>query len=557
VPPEERPARETWEETVAILRRRGYLGGRTGCPPRHAVAGAWALVAAGLVTLAVGVSVGATVPWRPVSLAATLVLLLPLVLVALGAVWCVVRLAELLNRRGVGAGAVAAGGAVVAVVGAVAAAVVAGTPWVPDASPRFVAAAALGVVGAALLLRGVARAIVLRVLRSSPVAPVGFPGLWRVTVATVVAVALVAVAAAVVGRGDHEGEEGAPPLRVRAPAGRLAVVAVDGAAREEVLLAGERFPALRSVTSWRWAPLAEPSPSASLPVRWITLATGAPPARHGVATLRQVRVMPLDTVLLLPPVLRETLVGLWGPPGVVEEETVPAAHRRVPTVWEMASRAGVAVRVLGWWGSFPPRRVRGVVASERWLLTGEAGPRTVFPPDARLGNVAGHDPLDMDRRTVAALEVDPLDDVSLVMAYFPGWWLEERDGMRPPLVLARAMEPHLDLLAGAVERLVEAGFPVCLVGLEPGDGGWVAWSVPGPPAAPVGPPELVNTWLDALGLPPSAGVDGGVRRDLSGVEGPPPAEALAYGPPPPLASAAPSGEGAAQLELLRSLGYLQ
>ncbi|NOZ96113.1 MAG: hypothetical protein GXP47_15450, partial [Acidobacteria bacterium] len=124
-----------------------------------------------------------------------------------------------------------------------------------------------------------------------------------------------------------------------------------------------------------------------------------------------------------------------------------------------------------------------------------------------------------------------------------------------PLLAARALEPHLRVLGQVLERLLGHGFAVCIVGMER-RGGWTMWSVAGGQEEPVEAADLVETWLDALGLPPPAGLHGKVRRDLSGVPGGALASPVRYGPPPPLAQAAPAGEGAAQLELLKSLGYL-
>ncbi len=562
MPAEETAGGKAFEEALETLRRRGYLGRRGAGLPRRAVRTAWAMVAAGLAVVVAGLALAAVLPTRPAAVSVTVLLLVPLYLGALLLCWLLVLLAEALHRRGLGVGASAAGTAVVGGSGALGWVFLAGRPWAPPFGVAAFAGLALAVSGTALLMRGLARAVVLRILRRPSGGPGVVPRLWRVTVLTLGAVALLLGAGMLGPRGTARGDGRGESLHVRPGTRRLAVVGVDGAARAEVELLADQRPALEGIRRWCWASLKEHLPGGSLPVRWITVATGMAPGRRGVATFRQVAVGRRGPVLLLPPLLRRIVVALWSPLGVVEEQTVPAAHRGVPTVWEMASRAGLTVRVLGWWGSFPPRRVRGVVASERWLLTGVEGPETVFPdgPEAELGELPGTAPLDMDRRALGALGDEALADPSLVMVYLPGWWLERRrsqHGGEPaaPLLAARALEPHLRVLGEVLERLLGHGFAVCIVGMER-RGGWTMWSTPGGREDPVGPADLVETWLDALGLPPPAGLQGKVRRDLSGVSGGAPASPVRYGPPPPLARAAPAGEGAAQLELLKSLGYL-
>jgi len=547
------------DDALETLRRRGYLGRHATGVPRRAVAGAYAMTATGLALVLVGLNVAAVLPLGASALLAATGLLAPVFLTGVGLAWMAATVAEAVHRRGLSAGLAAAGTGAAGATAALGLAYLTGRPWTPPWGASVLAGALLGVLGAALILRGLARAVVLRILRRPPTTSMVLPRLWRVTVLTLAGVVVAVGLASFLGRTIPEEDSRAEALHVRPGTARLAVVAVDGASREEVELLAGRIGRLAGMTSWRWAGLGEPDPEASLPVRWITVATGVSPGRRGVATFRQVAVGTDGPVLLLPPLLRRVVVGFWSPLGVVEEQTVPAAHRRVPTVGEMASRAGLSVRVLGWWGSFPPRRVRGVVASERWLLTGVQGPETVFPDGslAALGSASGTEPLDMDRRALGALADVTLDDPSLLMVYLPGWWLERRrvEGEGAPLLAARVLEPHLEVLGRVLERVLAHGFAVCIVGMKP-DGGWILWSSEGPGIGEVSPADLVDTWLDALGLPPAAGLKGRVRRDLSGVGGGPVPPPALYGPPPPLAGAAAAGEGAAQLELLKSLGYL-
>jgi len=550
---------QAFAEALETLRRRGYLGRRAPGAPRGEQAAAGALSAAGLALVLMGLVLAAVLPPRPMAVLTTLALLAPVYVIGLAVAWLAGNLAEGVHRRGLPAGLAAAGTGAGGAMLALGLAYLAGRPWTPPFGPGVLAGSVLAGLGGVLIVRGLARTVVLKILRRPLRTAMLPPRLWRVTVLTLAVVVAGATLALFLGRPRPGGAGSGEALRVRPGPERLAVLALDGASLQEVELLAQRRPDLAGMMGWRRAILAEDDPAASLPVRWITVATGISPERRGVATFRQVAVGNGGPVLLLPPLLRRVVAGIWSPLGVVEEQTVPAAHRKAPTIWEMASRAGLPVRVLGWWGSFPPRRVRGVVASERWLLTGDRSPETVFPTglEAGLGARGGTAPLDMDHRVLASVGGAGLDDASLVMAYLPGWWLERRrveDG-GAPLLAARALEPHLQILGEVLARLLAHGFAVCVVGMAPGRA-WVLWSAEGPKLPAVSAGDLVDTWLDALGLPPAAGLEGRVRRDLSGLkEGrvPPPAR---YGPPPPLAGAAPAGEGAAQLELLRSLGYL-
>ncbi len=80
----------------------------------------------------------------------------------------------------------------------------------------------------------------------------------------------------------------------------------------------------------------------SSPVIWTTVATGVAPDVHGITDF----VVPTSR-------------------GYVP---VSSAVRKVPALWNMLTRAGRRVAVLGWWASWPAEPVDGVVLSDRALL---------------------------------------------------------------------------------------------------------------------------------------------------------------------------------------------
>ncbi|HEV8579727.1 MAG TPA: alkaline phosphatase family protein [Thermoanaerobaculia bacterium] len=80
----------------------------------------------------------------------------------------------------------------------------------------------------------------------------------------------------------------------------------------------------------------------SSPVIWTTIATGVTPPVHGIT----------DFVVATPQ----------------GDVPISSAVRKVPALWNMLSRAGRRVAVLGWWGSWPAEEINGVVLSDRALL---------------------------------------------------------------------------------------------------------------------------------------------------------------------------------------------
>jgi predicted AlkP superfamily phosphohydrolase/phosphomutase len=138
----------------------------------------------------------------------------------------------------------------------------------------------------------------------------------------------------------------------------------------------------------------------SSPVIWTTIATGVTPPVHGITDF----VVPT-------------------PQGDVP---ISSEVRKVPALWNMLTRAGRRVAVLGWWGSWPAEDVKGVVVTDRALLNLEA---RVSP--------AGYLP-------------DFIGDLEAARAD-PGLFLDEEPELRD-LVMARS-----------AAKLVREGFDLVLV----------------------------------------------------------------------------------------------
>jgi len=127
------------------------------------------------------------------------------------------------------------------------------------------------------------------------------------------------------------------------PDTRLLVIGLDGADWEilDPLMEQGRLPNLkRLVDNGARAKLLSISPLLS-PVIWTTIATGVEPSRHGIIDF------------------------LVEDPDGGQQQPVTSVQRQVPTFWELLSRRGVPVGVVGWWASWPADPVRGYLVSDR------------------------------------------------------------------------------------------------------------------------------------------------------------------------------------------------
>ncbi len=350
----------------------------------------------------------------------------------------------------------------------------------------------------------------------------------------------------------------APPA-----SGRVAVVGVDGLGRGDLEALATLFPGegWEQVAGWGWvevegvaAPLAA--------VTWTSIACGAPPRQHGVSVLEEVQLFGRSSGVGLPALLRGPVVALWSPLSLARVVARPALDRRLPTLWEMASRAGCPVLVGGWWGSWPVRQVLGEVVSERAWLGGATGVDAVTPALAEVVQAAW----ERGRQAPAATDLLAAELVrravaaqgpALVVLWLPGLDLSARlPGDTGPLAVAARLHPHLQVLRGLLERLAEAGYTLWLVARPLGSGAPFAASasVSDRGRRRASSADLVATWLNQLGLPPPVGGtplscnQGGEGETLKTAD---------YGPPPPPVERPSVASATVQREVLRNLGYLR
>ena len=175
------------------------------------------------------------------------------------------------------------------------------------------------------------------------------------------------------------------PLVVRAGTARVVLVAVDGWVPELAEGAG----LLRTEARLRYRK-ETPDPAAF----WTTVATGEPSRRHGVGALELVRLDGLSSPVRLTAGTGWYLGHLLPALGFSREESVTSAARRVPALWEVAHRGGLASLCVNWWTTWPADGDGGVVLGNHLFFAARAGGRLEregWPPEAavRAARLAG------------------------------------------------------------------------------------------------------------------------------------------------------------------------
>jgi predicted AlkP superfamily phosphohydrolase/phosphomutase len=137
--------------------------------------------------------------------------------------------------------------------------------------------------------------------------------------------------------GDGPGATG-PPRSAGRP--RVTIIGVDGATWRVIdpLIEQGALPNFaRLVARGVRAPLRSRIPLWS-PAVWTTIASGVRRERHGI-------------------------------PGFLDADghLIASTHRRTPTLWTLASGAGLRSAVVGWWVTYPAEAISGVIVSERAL----------------------------------------------------------------------------------------------------------------------------------------------------------------------------------------------
>lgn len=379
----------------------------------------------------------------------------------------------------------------------------------------------------------------------------------------------------------------APSALPTAPGERVALVGIDGVLPDELefLLARGELPAIARLAA-AGAGLAayRRDPETSPAELWTTVATGQPPARHGVVALDSFRPLGVATPIARSGPWRLWFDGVERPLGLVEYRPLLAGRRRAPFVWELVARGGQPVAALGWWATFPAEELPGVVVAHGGHGLLAAGAPGAAAPAARTvelvrraaetepGPFAAPLEAALERsRVAAALERAVLPDrfasalaveesaagARAVAVYLPGLDLLAdgwSGGQQAFSEMVRLSLVEADALIGELAK--SAGTLVVL--FDPGRRGGgegralVAREGCAAEARPrLEPAQAAAALARAAGLPQS--------RELP--EPPsfcpwPAAPATVDGYGERRAPAAPAGDSDAYLESLRSLGYL-
>jgi hypothetical protein len=166
----------------------------------------------------------------------------------------------------------------------------------------------------------------------------------------------------------------APQMTVVPTGVRALVIAIDGVEMQTLtrLRQAGALPTFDRLLAGATAPIAVSADRDPAQV-WTTLATGQPPARHGIRALEGRQLAGV-----------EGRVGA-GAPGLsmlttatdllrLTRPTIASGdQRRVPGFWEVASSAGLRTAVVHWWATWPATDSQGTVLSDRAILRLEQG----------------------------------------------------------------------------------------------------------------------------------------------------------------------------------------
>ena len=320
---------------------------------------------------------------------------------------------------------------------------------------------------------------------------------------------------------------------------------------------------------------------------WTTVATGETARRHGIGSLDLVRVAGVGA-----PVRPLSGAGLYlghilPALGVARLESVTAAARRVPAVWEVASRAGIPSLTVNWWTTYPAGDGGGTVLGNHLFfaaragasLAGEGWPAEAAERAARLAPRLAPEPGSLERLVEDARGLDSFaiaafrdaaarEKPRLSLVYLPGPDILSSALSAPErsaadrVVLAEALTAETAAVRAFLSdpALLASGDLVVFV-LDAGrreSGGVVALAGPLARSGASGamePADLAPTVLAVLGVPAARDVAGKVRADLL-AGGAATTETIAsWGRR--RAGAPPSVDPREYVENLRSLGYLR
>jgi len=149
---------------------------------------------------------------------------------------------------------------------------------------------------------------------------------------------------------------------------RVLVLGIDGLDAEVVdqLVSEGRMPNFAGLKRQGAHGVLMSDPPMLSPILWTTMATGQTPDRHGIGSFA----------------VGQTTDG--------EKQPVTSTMRRTKAVWNIASDLGRRVGVVGWWATWPPEEINGVMVSDHTCYhflfgEGQSGAartqNSIFPDD--------------------------------------------------------------------------------------------------------------------------------------------------------------------------------
>ena len=180
------------------------------------------------------------------------------------------------------------------------------------------------------------------------------------------------------------------------PGGRVLVLGIDGLDPQviDLLMSEGKLPNLAKIRQdGAYGRLISQKPLLS-PIIWTTIATGRPPSEHGIGHFVAV----------------DSTTG--------EKLPVTSDMRRVRALWNIAGSAGKRPAVVGWWATWPPEPIDGVIVSdhtayhflfEEGFTGGRAADSKIHPPEMADAIISLlHRPTDLDHETLSRfVDVDP------------------------------------------------------------------------------------------------------------------------------------------------------
>src|SRR5512143_3894418 len=407
--------------------------------------------------------------------------------------------------------------------------VLAARPALESAGPPAAAAVLFAVAFAVLIAVRVARGLAFTVLAASgrlfATRPRRTFVAWVLAGGTLVLVGI----SALFFRAPAAGEA---PLVVAGNARRVVVVGIDGWT--------EGLPGAEAARA-RYAKEAR-DPAAF----WTTVATGESVKHHGIGSLDLVRVLGVRSAVR--PLggagwyLRDVLPALH----LARRESVTAGARRVPSLWEVATRGGIPSLTVNWWTTYPAEEGGGTILGNHLFFAARAGASLAgegWPADAaerasRLAPRVAPEPGSLERLVADARGLDTFalaafreawrrDGPRLALLYLPGpdilsaALLDPERGTADRVALAAALtEETAKLRAFLLDPGLAPAPDLLVLVLDAGrreSGGVVL--LEGPLArrgaeSTLAPVDLAPTVLAVLGVPASREIAGRVRGDL-------------------------------------------